>query len=530
MRINKYGLFAATIAIPALIAMPNIIQAKEYKPFYKLNSLENDTWKNVSDQQIYDWLYDNGITTSRDLAGPVQFWFTFGSLADYLSKTGVLDLPETTYYTTDEIGFYSAYCWEIRKIYDKLNHQLPTEWLTHKDLAILLPEIFPQYKGLNEAQVLQETGVLKNKSYNPDKKLYQYEAGRAIYYAVHTMKSKTIPTSEKYITNFSYIPIQNPEITENKPAKDTSIVDFSDVPKNSNYYTIIQEMRQRNIINGYNDGTFRPTANISRQHASAMIIRYANMLSPYKTPAIKFADINEESEYYKPMIEMQRRKIFIPDSTNNISPTKQITRGEVAAALINLLNLDSVNLDTKNENYTFYDIKTSPYRTEIEAAYRAGIVTGYSNGRFKPTDPISRQHFSAMMSRAIEYKENKMLKLHQNTKLYNYSPTELPDLTIKLDYGMNLTDYTQILTDELQIARHQVISIGVGSRSIYENKNISIREQILAAFNNTKLTEEQTIQAFNYIYYTGKTLIINNNAFQYRHASRSLHRVSGFNN
>jgi len=56
-----------------------------------------------------------------------------------------------------------------------------------------------------------------------------------------------------------------------------SAVEFSDVPENYQYYDAIQSLVVRGIINGYEDGTFKPEATITRAEFCKMVIYAMNL-------------------------------------------------------------------------------------------------------------------------------------------------------------------------------------------------------------------------------------------------------------
>ena len=50
-----------------------------------------------------------------------------------------------------------------------------------------------------------------------------------------------------------------------------SAADFTDVKKDYQYYDAIQDLVARGIINGYEDGSFKPKANITRAEGAKII-------------------------------------------------------------------------------------------------------------------------------------------------------------------------------------------------------------------------------------------------------------------
>jgi hypothetical protein len=53
----------------------------------------------------------------------------------------------------------------------------------------------------------------------------------------------------------------------------TTFADFTDVPKDYPYYEAINYAKENNIVNGYDDGTFRPDNKISREEFIKIIIK-----------------------------------------------------------------------------------------------------------------------------------------------------------------------------------------------------------------------------------------------------------------
>lgn len=172
------------------------------------------------------------------------------------------------------------------------------------------------------------------------------------------------------------VPVQQ-EVAIQKLA---AVKTFKDVPKSHMYYDIIQEMVKDGIINGYEDGTFKPNQMISRQHAAVLVSRATNLKEtvPYKA----FKDIPTNHTYYEQIKELQMAGIFEADSNGRFNPTKEMTRGEMAKALAIAFDLEIPDKVTKQR---FKDVPTSnKYAPYIEAIFQADVTTGYEDGTFKP--------------------------------------------------------------------------------------------------------------------------------------------------
>ncbi|MFJ7734122.1 S-layer homology domain-containing protein [Lysinibacillus sp. NPDC097231] len=89
---------------------------------------------------------------------------------------------------------------------------------------------------------------------------------------------------------------------------------------------------------------------------------------------------------------------LVQDKNGSYRPNDTVTRGEFATYIARALNLE-----TKG-NFTFTDLPdTYLFATDIMLAATAGIITGYTDGSFKPNERISREHMAVMLIRAVDY-------------------------------------------------------------------------------------------------------------------------------
>lgn len=86
------------------------------------------------------------------------------------------------------------------------------------------------------------------------------------------------------------------------------------------------------------------------------------------------------------------------DANGRYNANNNVTRGEFASYLSKVLNL------TESNEIQFSDVPdTYAYMLDIQLAATIGIITGYTDGSFKPDAAISRQHMAIMLERAIDY-------------------------------------------------------------------------------------------------------------------------------
>ncbi|MBE7035620.1 MAG: S-layer homology domain-containing protein [Ruminococcaceae bacterium] len=79
-------------------------------------------------------------------------------------------------------------------------------------------------------------------------------------------------------------------------AMPTYAANFSDVPESYHYYEAIQDLVARGVINGYEDGTFKPDATITRAEFCKMVIHSIGLgsLADTKVGSTGFPDVSPE--------------------------------------------------------------------------------------------------------------------------------------------------------------------------------------------------------------------------------------------
>lgn len=87
-----------------------------------------------------------------------------------------------------------------------------------------------------------------------------------------------------------------------------------------------------------------------------------------------------------------------------------VTRGQFTVMLIRTLGLAE-----EAEGARFIDMPEDYWCAgAVRTAVKMGLVSGYSDGRFGPNDPITREQMAAMLVRAIRFNSNRVLPDNEN--------------------------------------------------------------------------------------------------------------------
>ena len=119
---------------------------------------------------------------------------------------------------------------------------------------------------------------------------------------------------------------------------------FNDVPKGQYFSIPVTWAKKNGVINGYTDGTFKPTKNVTREEMATMIYNYAKYtgvdVSKGKSIA-SFKDSNKVSSYAKnPMKWAYKNNIITgKDNGTRLDPKGTATRAECAKMLVQAYNI-----------------------------------------------------------------------------------------------------------------------------------------------------------------------------------------------
>ena len=180
----------------------------------------------------------------------------------------------------------------------------------------------------------------------------------------------------------------------------TIIVQFIDVDVNNWAYDAIASMSSRNVVSGYEDGSFRPENPISREEFAKMIaVTFSLDLSV--TQNVYYSDIPPTRWSY-PYILATKEYVtgyYPPKGQPFFDPAAKATREDVATALVKIMGLST---DKYSIHFTDENAISPNLRKYVDVAADYQLISGYPDGTFKPQNPISRAEVAALLYRAIK--------------------------------------------------------------------------------------------------------------------------------
>jgi competence protein ComEC len=170
---------------------------------------------------------------------------------------------------------------------------------------------------------------------------------------------------------------------------------FTDVPPTYSFYDEIMYLSGEEVINGFNDGTFKPDNNVTRAAAAAMIGRAIGLNGEQRETT--FNDVNPSSFASGYIASAVEEGIIKGYTDGTFRPNKIVNRGEMAIFIARAFDISGSPMTTFFSDVTSQVISAS----SINAIHKAGIAGGYTDGTFRPYLDLNRSQFSAFLARAL---------------------------------------------------------------------------------------------------------------------------------
>ena len=199
-----------------------------------------------------------------------------------------------------------------------------------------------------------------------------------------------------------------PESTVSDPADDGCSRDascilrrFSDLDPAAWYHDGIHAVLEGGIMNGYEDGTFRPDSSASRAMIVTMLWRMERQ--PQVRYDLRFADVPDGAWYTEAVRWAVSAGIVSGYDASSFGPNDGVTREQLAAILYRYAaSRGEVSLSGEGDPLDrFGDAgQISPWALDaMRWAVGRGLINGTGGGKLSPRDHASRAQVAAVLAR-----------------------------------------------------------------------------------------------------------------------------------
>jgi hypothetical protein len=170
---------------------------------------------------------------------------------------------------------------------------------------------------------------------------------------------------------------------------------FLDVAPGSTHADAIDWLVGAGITRGHTDGTFRPTAEVSRAQVASFLDRALD-LPTAGDPG--FADVSFGGTHGQAIANLTAAGIVVGLDDGTFAPSAPVTRGQLASLIDRAMDVPGADLAAD-----FPDVAPgSTHAAAIGNLSAAGIVGGFEDGTFRPSASVTRAQTASYLYRAAE--------------------------------------------------------------------------------------------------------------------------------
>lgn len=239
-----------------------------------------------------------------------------------------------------------------------------------------------------------------------------------------------------------------------------SAAGFTDVEVSNSHYENILALHDAGIISGYPDGTFKPGQAVTRGQAAKMLVNAFDLTKGENT--LSFTDVPASNEYAEAIQVLASQGFINGYADGTFKPSEEITRGQFAKMLTNILEL------TSNGTNPFKDVAASnEYASAITALYENGITKGTSADTYSPAADVTRGQISSFIVRGMTWLEENAPEESQDA--FNLSILHVNDT------HANVQQFPKLVTavNEVRTAKENSLLLHAGdvfSGTLYFNE------------------------------------------------------------
>ena len=189
------------------------------------------------------------------------------------------------------------------------------------------------------------------------------------------------------------------DIFPTKPVEPETQSGFRDVTSNHWAYNYVTQLAQKKIISGYDDNTFRPNNNVTREEFVKMIINATGLYS--ESADCEFGDVTSDAWYYSYVASASTLGIVSGRDDMTFGVGTNITRQDVAVIAARIIKYLEKPTSMGNAEFTDTDAISDYAQESVNILTGMGIINGFDDGAFKPHNALTRAEAATIISKLI---------------------------------------------------------------------------------------------------------------------------------
>lgn len=204
--------------------------------------------------------------------------------------------------------------------------------------------------------------------------------------------------SNKVLLATLALSLTTPAVIQTVEVKASSNDLFSDVGSNHSAYKEINYLVQKNVINGYTDGSFQPNKTVTRAEFAALVARALDLPSATSS----FKDVPKTATMYDGVSKAYQAGIIQGYLDGSFKPNNGVSRQDIAVMIDRALQLKGTYTNTKSLDFSDSSSILGYARNSVQRLYHYGIMGAYQNNVFSGDKVGTRAETAVVIYRLLE--------------------------------------------------------------------------------------------------------------------------------
>ncbi|MCI9045163.1 MAG: DUF4430 domain-containing protein [Peptococcaceae bacterium] len=179
-------------------------------------------------------------------------------------------------------------------------------------------------------------------------------------------------------------------------------MNFSDVKENQWFYEAVKFVYEAGLMNGEGENSFNPNGNLNR--AMLVTILYRLEQSPEVTTASKFTDVKAGQWYSEAVIWASENGIVNGYEDNTFKPMNNVSREEMAAMLMRYAKFKQIDVSATKDISGYQDAAQVAEWAKQNMAWSnsAGLIQGDEHNNLNPQGKATRAEAAMILMRLVK--------------------------------------------------------------------------------------------------------------------------------
>ena len=175
---------------------------------------------------------------------------------------------------------------------------------------------------------------------------------------------------------------------------------FSDVLPGSGWYEFVEHLVRVNVLQGFNDGTYKHKNPLTRAQLAKVIVEGFNITKD--ASGEPFSDVPSSHWAFEYVQTLKNLEVVDGFGDGSFGPGKNVTRGQAMKIVVLGARVKDKLIGYSDPGDVFSDVPSDHIFEEyIERAHQEDIISGYPDSSFRPNNDVTRGQAAKIISKTV---------------------------------------------------------------------------------------------------------------------------------